>query len=528
MMRYICFGALMTTLLVAIAADGQENWPRFRGANATGVALDDPQLADTWDTQNNVKWVADVPGWGWSSPVVWGDRVFVTTGYSDAEEKTPSEAEWGAKIKPASSGGKPAEGKKPVDKSSGEKGAKSKTAKSKASGATKQGGGGWKPESNYHWMVYCFDANTGDVIWSREAHTGQAIGRTLRRVSNSYASSTPTTDGERVYALFGEFGLYCYDFDGNELWTYPLQARKTLIDYGYATSPIAYDGSVIFTHDDEEDSFIASIDGKTGKENWKVARDEPTSYGTPVIWENGLRTEIFSPAQKRIRSYGLDGSLLWEMDAGMTMNCIPSPFISNNTAFASSGYYKFTHRPVYAFKPGATGDITLRTWDDGSGPGKNAPRSMTVNEADAAKAGIDATADRLADQISEKERTGEFIQWYLPIGGTEITSPIAYGDYYYALLDTGFLVCYDAKTGKMVYDRQRLRGRFMTSPWAYNGMLFCQNEKGKTYVIKAGPDFDVLHENHLDETCIATPAIAQGKLFIRTETKLYCITKDGK
>lgn len=479
-MRSIILAVLTMSWMLSVAVEAQENWPRFRGPNGTGVVADDPRLPDTWDREKNVKWVTDIQGWGWSSPVIWGNKVFLTGGYSDAKEKAPP------------------------------------------GGYTEEEGfrfmGEWKPYTAYHWMVYCLDIETGDEIWSREVHTGMAEGRSQRRVSNSWASSTPAIDGERLYAFFGEFGLYCFDLDGNPLWTYPLPSNETFFNYGYGTSPIAHDGRVIFTYDNEEESFIAALDGKTGEEVWKTEREEATSYATPLIWKNELRTEIFTAAQKRIRSYSLDGTLLWDMEGGMTMNCIPSPLLSHGMVFASSGYYKFPHRPVYAFKPGASGDISMRSW----GKDGNIPRGGTEKEV--AKMSGDVTLDSL----SNNEKMNEFVQWYLPIGSSEITSPIVYGDYYYTLMDQGFLNCHDAKTGEEVYERERLRGRFMSSPWAYNDRLFCLNEKGKTYVVKPGPDFEILQQNDLKETCIATPAIAQGKLLIRTETKLYCITEDGK
>lgn len=475
-MRSIFLVALTASLLLSITTHAQENWPRFRGPKGAGVADNDHRLPEVWDTEKNVKWVTSIRGWGWSSPVVWGNKVFLTGGYSDKGEEPPE------------------------------------------SGYTEEEGfkfmGEWRPDSTYHWMVYCLDIESGKIIWEREAHRAVAEGRSQRRVSNSWASSTPAVDGERLYVLFGEHGLYCYDLDGNRLWTHPLPGSKTFFNYGYGTSPIAHDCRVIFTYDNEVNSFITALDGKTGKEVWKKPREESTSYATPIIWENKFRTEILTAAQKQIRSYDLDGNLLWDMDAGMTMNCIPSPIVSHGMAFASSGYYKFKHRPVYAFKPGASGDISLRSW----GKDGNAPRGGTEKEV--AKMGGDITLDSLP----EHERTGEFIQWYQPVASSEVTSPLVYGDYYYTLMDQGFLNCRHVMTGEEVYDRKRLPGRFMASPWAYNDRIFCLSEKGRTYVVKQGSEFETLQTNDLGERCIATPAIAQGKLFIRTESRVYCIT----
>lgn len=205
----------------------------------------------------------------------------------------------------------------------------------------------------------------------------------------------------------------------------------------------------------------------------------------------------------------------------MMYNLVPSPFASHGMVYLASGYYKYRHRPVYAIKPGASGDISLQSWNDGTEWGRNKPRSGTEEEV--AKMGGDITRDTL----DEKHLRNDFIEWYQPVAAPEVTSPIVYGDYYYTLLDRGFLTCHDARSGKEVYGKVRLRGRFMSSPWVYNNRLFGLSEKGKTFVIKPGPKFEILHENDLDEVCLASPAIAQGKLFIRTESRVYCIT-DGE
>jgi len=141
-----------------------------------------------------------------------------------------------------------------------------------------------KPKGIHHWMVYCLDIETGKVLWSQEAHQGPAKPRSAIRRTNSNASATPTTDGERLYVLFGEHRLYCYDFDGKPLWTYPINPKETFFDYGHGASPITHNGHVIFTYDNQEESFIASLDGKTGELIWKVDRDEPTtSWGANII-----------------------------------------------------------------------------------------------------------------------------------------------------------------------------------------------------------------------------------------------------
>ncbi len=418
----------------------------------------------TWDREKNVEWVTEVPGRGWSSPIVWGDQVFLTSAFPD--EKL----------------------------------------------------GRLEPKGTFRWMVYSLDIETGEMRWSREAHAGPADPMSQRRRTNGYATPTPTTDGERVYALFGSHGLYAYELDGTPAWTYPIDRRQTFFDYGHAASPVVHEGQVIFTSDTEEESYIASIDAETGRELWRTIRNETTSYATPLVWKNDLRTEVLTSGVRRIRSYDLDGELLWEMDGGMGQNLSPSPFSSHGLAYVTAGYYKYPHRPVYAFKAGASGDISLRSWSEGK---ENAPRG--ASEEQVAKMGGDISKDSL----KEEERSSEFLAWYQPVAGPEVTSPLVVGDYYYTLLDQGFITCHDAKTGEVVYGKTRIPGydRFMSSPWYYNGRIFLLSEDGRTFVVKPGPEFEVLHRNELDELTIATPAIAQGRLFIRTESRLYSITK---
>jgi outer membrane protein assembly factor BamB len=424
-------------------SDAQANWPRFRGPNADGVAADDPRLPDTWNKKDNVKWVADVPGWGISSPIVWGDRVFLTTVVSDGELPKPKKGLY-------------------------------------------QGEGVRNPPKGlHHWLVLCFDLKTGKELWKREAHQGEP--KVPRHPKSSYAAETPATDGKRLYVLFGDVGLYCYDLDGKPLWSHQIEPRKTLSDYGAAASPIVHDGQVLMVYDNQDASFLASFDAETGKERWRTEREEKTSWATPFIWQNKLRTEIVTCGLLKNRGYDLSGKLLWEFDGKMSALVIPSPFAAHGLLYMTSGYVADAKRPVYAIKPGASGDISLKNGDT----------------------------------------SNDFIVWSQPKAGPYNPSPIVVGNYFYTLLDMGFLTCHDALTGKEIYGRQRFpdSASFTASPWAYNGKLFFLSEAGTTYVVKAGDSFEVLHSNPLDEFCMATPAVSQGNLLVRTATKLYCVMK---
>ncbi len=434
------------TLLIPLAASSAEGtWPQFRGPNAIPFAEDNPDLPETWSTTENVAWVTDIPGLGWSGPVVWGNKVFLTTVGATGDFERPRD------------------------------------------GLYLPFGRKTPPDVEHSWYVYCIELDSGEVLWRRLVNKEKP--RFPRHPKNTYASETPATDGERVYVLFGDLMLLALDMEGNEVWRQPIEYKKNKYDYGAAASPIVHDGQVIMVYDNEEASYIASFDAETGKQNWRTEREEISSWATPYVWENELRTEIVTNGKNRVRSYDLSGKLLWEFDGRMSWAVIAQPFSSHGLLYVNSGYFGDKHRPVYAVRPGASGDISLH----------------------------------------ENETHNEFIAWYQPAAGNYNTSPLVYGDFYYSLLDLGFLECYDALTGEQEYGRQKIspkrRASFTASPWAYNGKIFCLSEQGETFVIEAGPEFKVLHQNSLEEMCMSSPAILDDSIIIRTISKLYRIKK---
>ena len=440
---YIALGLLLATTL----AQGQEHWPRFRGANAMSVAQEDPRLPDRWSKTENVHWRVDAPGLGWSSPIIWGKRVFLTSVVCD-------EADANEAPKAGLYNGR---GRQEI------------------------------PKGTHHWLTTCFDIETGKQLWQHEAHTGSPpVGR---HPKSTYASETPATDGERLYVLFGDLGLWCYDMEGKVLWEHHIEAKKTMYDYGAAGSPVVHENQVIVVYDNHEASYIAAFDTKTGKERWRTARDEKSTWATPFIWKHAQRTEIVVSGKNRIRSYDLSGKVLWECGGKMSNLIIPSPFAAHDLLYVTSGYFADKVRPVFAIKPGASGDISL-------------------------------------DEDNE-ETSNEFVQWYLRKAGPYNTSPIVYNERYFTLLDRGMMTCHHAKTGVEIFGRVRFPkgATFTSSPWAYNGKVFCLSEAGVTYVLDANAnEFTILTENNLDAFCMASPAVAQGKLFIRTEDALYCLS----
>jgi len=436
-MNRLAFVLLFT--LPTVSAAETKNWPQFRGANVDGLAEGDT-LPDTWSTTENVVWKTPLPGWGWSSPVIWGNRIFVTSAASEEALKRP-------KV-----GGYP--------------------------------GGRVHPKDVHRWMTYCLDFDTGKIVWQREAHKG--VPPEQRHPRNSYANATPITDGERVYAYFGNIGLFCYDMAGRKLWERRWGSFPIRGGWGPGASPVLHGDRLFLVNDNEKSSFMVALDKRSGKEIWRIKRRERSNWSTPYVWENKLRTEIVTIGTGRIRSYGLDGKLLWEL-AGTSGLVSLTPVAKHGLLYVGAGYH---YGPIYAVRPGAAGDITLK---DG-------------------------------------ETSNTWIAWSHPRGSSIHPCYLISGGRLYVLFDAGILICYDAKTGKVVFPRRRLktgssRGRFYASPWAYNGKLFLLNEDGTTLVVEDGPEFKLLGRNVLGDNTWATPAIARGSLFIRTYTSLYRLQK---
>jgi len=438
-MRRLLPLALVLTPSLLLPAWAGSNWPEFRGGAAAGV-VDEKGLPDTWSTTKNVVWKADIPGRGWSSPIVWEDRIFVTSVIRAGEEEYAKKGLY-------------------------------------------FGGNRTKPPTDIHrWMVYCIDWSTGRIAWERQAYKG--VPESPHHIKNTYASETPVTDGECVYAYFGNLGLFCYDVNGKELWSQKWGSFPTAFGWGTAASPALHKDRIYIVNDNDKQSFLVALDKATGRQVWRVERDEKSNWATPFIWENDKRTELVTCGNKKVRSYDLDGNLLWEL-GGMSSIVIPTPLARNGLLYISSGYVLGTVRPVFAIRPGASGDISLK----------------------------------------EGEQSNAFVAWHQKLAGPYNPSPIAYGKYLYVLFDRGFFGCYDAQTGKEIYKERMGAGAtaFTSSPWAYDGKIFCLSEDGDTFVIKAGPKYTVLGKNSLDEMCMATPAIARRSLIIRTISKLYRI-----
>jgi len=438
----LALGLAATPLVPTGPSLAAQEWRQFRGSGGRGIAAD-PMLPTAWGTTENVVWAAPVPGMGWSSPIVTGDLIVVTSVVSSEPAEEPVPGLYFGGERPA-------------------------------------------PTDRHRWVVFAYDVDTGELRWETELHTGAPD--TARHLKNSYASETPVTDGERIYAYFGNVGLFALDMQGEVLWERRWPMVETRNGWGTAASPALHEGRLYIVNDNDDQSFIAAVDAVTGEDFWTVLRDEGTNWATPFIWENEQRTEVITSGTDRVRSYDLEGELLWEL-GGMSSITIPTPFTEFGLLYLASGYVGDEHRPVFAVRPGAVGDI-----------------SIVAGEA-----------------------SNDYVAWSLAQGSPYNPTPLVYGDQYYTLYDRGFMTAHDALTGEEVYDKRRISAAtaYTASPWAYNDRIFAASEDGDTYVIRAGAEFEVLQVNSLDEMIMATPAMARGSLFVRTASRLYRIAEAG-
>jgi len=429
-------------------------------------------LPDKWSKTEHVTWVVDVPGRGWSSPIVSGRMIFLTSAISGRPFKQPSPGIYGndyiAELRTQGL-------------SSAEINARVRARDNEI------------PDESgpIQYMVYALDATNGKLIWSREAFNGLPSGGRHRK--NTYASETPFTDGERVYAYFGaNVGLFCYTLDGTLLWKRTWPPQPIYLDFGTGSSPIVHDGRVYLLQDSERECFITALDAKTGADVWRTARPDKgtfprtSSWSTPLVWANSTRTEIIVTGHGFVQSYSLDGRELWRMNR--TFMPLASPLAVGDVLYVGTGAQEGdAARPFFAIKAGASGDITL------------AP---------------DAT-------------NNAFVLWSHPRASGYTPSAIVHQNRAYLVHDTGIMVVLDARTGKEIY-KARVGGvghTFSSSPIATDNRIYFPDEDGKTIVIEPADEYREIAQNDLGEMMLASPAVAGNAMFIRTETKLYRIER---
>ncbi len=405
-------------------------WPQWRGPDATGVAPHgDPPVE--WSETNNLRWKLPLPGAGSSSPIVWGDRVFVSTSVDT---------------------GKPGA---PLGSSRAQR----------------------KPRNVRRFALLAIARSDGRVLWDRTLSEAQPHEGTHK--DGNWATGSPMTDGQRVYAYFGSDGLYCLDMEGRLQWQKDLGDMTTKRAFGEGSSPVLHDDSIVVNWDHEGDSFVVALDKGTGDEVWRAERDEVTSWATPLVVTHEGRPQVVVNASGKVRSYDLaTGRQIWET-AGMTANVIPSPVAGDGVVFVTSGF---------------RGNALL--------------------------------AIRLADAKGDITGSGAIL-WQHGRDTPYVPSPLLYRDSLYFLKsNSGILSCFDAKTGRRHY-QQRLAGvrNVYASPVGANGRVYVAGRQGKVVVIEAGPEFRLLATNSLEDDFDASPAIVDDEIYLRGAKHLYCVAK---
>lgn len=479
-MRRFLLSLLACLSLLSLAPAGvaqgpgeEPAWPGFRGPDALPVG-DHSGLPDRWSRTENVEWVVEVPGMGWSSPIVTDGRVCVTTAVSEQEMKAPQMGttysnDYVAELQ--------AEGLSP------EEVMRRVVARDNE----------LPDEIEVRMQLLCYRLGSGELLWERTLHEGPPPAGRHRK--NSFTSETPVTDGESIYVYSTNLGLWAFGLDGQERWHTQLEPYPLYLDLGSGASPVVHDGRLFVVHDNQQQQFVAAFDTEDGSELWRRRRDlrpdRPgppmwTGWSTPFVWENELRTELITQGPATVVSYDpATGEELWRM-GGHSALAAPSPFAYGELLYVTSGVHGDDFRPIAAISPGASGDITL----------------------------------------PELETSGEHVVWYDRVAGTYVPTPVAYDDAIWVVYDRSIIARYDALTGERSW-RARLTGgagHFTASPWAYGDKIFAIDEQGTTFVVAAdAEEFELLELNELDEMVLATPAIAGDRLLIRTRSKLYSI-----
>ena len=342
-------------------------------------------------------------------------------------------------------------------------------------------------ESAQAWQLYCLSKHSGEILWKRTIL--DRIPQIKRHTKATHANSTPATDGNRVVVFLGSEGLFCYDRSGNLLWKKDFGVLDSgyyvvpAAQWGFGSSPIIFKNMVIVQCDVQQNSFVAAFDVNTGRELWRTPRDDVPTWSTPTIFEGKTRTELVVNGYKHAGGYDpWTGKELWRLSRGGDIP-VPTPVVAHGLIVLSSAHG--TQRPLCAIREGATGDITP------------------------------STDTKLSDHIA----------WYLPRSGIYMQTPIVYGEYLYACGDNGALNCYEARTGKPIYHERLGNGTtgFTASAIAADGKLYFTSENGDIYVVQSGAEFKLLATNAMNETCMATPAVSDGMLIVRTERHVYAI-----
>jgi outer membrane protein assembly factor BamB len=463
------------------------NWPQFRGRQASGVGSGRPPKRWNLETGKNVAWKTELLGLGHSGPIVWGDRVIITTAINSLNERPSLAMGW--------SGG---------------------------AGEAAEETGEWS------WRVICLDLKSGKQIWSTDATTGKPTIK--RHIKGSHANCTPATDGKHIVAFFGSEGLYCFDMDGNLKWkkdygrlhSGPYDSDD--LEWGFASSPVIHDGKVVLQCDCLNANFISIVDLGTGEEVRRIEREDVATWSTPLIVSDDKRTQIVCNGFKQMAGFDFNsGELLWSIEGGGDVP-VPSPLFSHGMIYLTNGHGR---TPTYALSPKASGDLTPGNSREDPAAEEKPAEENPVEEQDEKEQGQEQENEGAEDDEKEFDKPSAGLAWWQPRDGSYIPTPVIYKDLLYTCNDNGRLAVRNALTGELVF-RQRVgngRSTFTSSAVAANDHVYITNEDGETTVIKYGQQYQEVTVNKLNETTMATPAISGSRLLIRTERHLYCLAK---
>jgi len=417
--------------------DGYEyNWAQWRGPNETGVAPSGNPPVD-WSETSHIKWKSDIPGIGHATPIIWGDQIILLSA-----------------VKTDKTGTSENQGENPANL----------TAK----------------DYIHKFEVISVDRNSGKIQWQTTVREELPFFQTHE--FGSWASNSPTTDGENIYANFGSHGIYCLNFQGKILWERDLGRMEKRMNFGEGSSPVLYKDKLIILRDHEGQSMLYVMDKRSGKTLWEVKRDEGSSWSTPLVIEYKGSPQLITSASNLIRSYNVEtGKIIWSC-SGLTSNVIPSPVYADGIVYLMSGYRG------------------------------NALLAIDLSKASGNITGSDAIVWEY----------GESTTPYTPC------PVLKDGKIWFLKANNGYLTCLDAGTGKEYYANQRLEGirNIFTSPVAVDNRIYIAGTNGSFYVVKAGTTFEVISQNTLDDNFFASPVILGNDLFLRGVKALYCVSEE--
>ena len=429
------FRFLLWIVLCCIPIIAQEgNWPSFRGQDAAGVA-DGAHLPDKWHGAQgtHIRWKTAIPGLSHASPIIWGNKIIVASAISSQGKASFKKGLYGS-------------------------------------------GEASEDRSIHEFTLYCLNKKTGTILWERIAHKGSPMDK--RHIKATYANSTPATNGSLLVALFGSEGLFAFDMNGKPLWKAEV-GRMNLgaydlpeYEWGSAGSPIIYKDLVIVQADTQGEDYLAAFHVSDGHLVWKTARDQMPSWSTPTVYTGGDRHELITNAPKSIQGYDpLTGKELWTLGGSSDITA-PTPIFTKELIIVASGRRPI--KPIFAIKPGASGDISLK----------------------------------------DEATTSDQIAWSLRGAGPYMPTPIIYGNLLFSLNNNGVLDCYDLATGKSHYRERIPHGGsgFSASPVAADGKLYLSSEDGDIFVVKASEKFELISTNPLGELVMASPRNGKGKV----------------